>query len=119
MEAPSTALPDESRTVTVTGAVPPEATADGTVAEARMTPGGAGSSRIRDQKIQTSPPMSVRKLDGSMRSCRNANTFVRKYKTLYTASCKTEPWAHFQSWTACVPTAPVASSMMSSNDEFL
>ena len=49
MDAPSTGVPFESRTVTVIGALPPEPTADGMLAADRITPGGAGSSKIRDQ----------------------------------------------------------------------
>src|SRR5438552_1981410 len=49
MDAPSTGIPFESRTVTVIGALPPEPTADGMLAADRITPGGAGSSKIRDQ----------------------------------------------------------------------
>src|SRR5438034_830476 len=49
MDAPTTGTPFESRTVTVIGALPPEPTADGMLAADRIAPGGAGSSKIRDQ----------------------------------------------------------------------
>src|SRR3990170_1473641 len=47
--APAKRSPSGSRTVTVTAALPPDATAEGADAVVVMRPGGAGSRRIQDQ----------------------------------------------------------------------